>query len=110
MVSTIRPRALLLEILLVFTLTYNEDNVPTLINQNGIFIPTDTRHINPDSVLPCYNYWDNSPKLDASEVINMKSFMTSYDKCYYVSRYDVQCFMKRLRINLRRLFQSEKIF
>lgn len=87
---------------LFFTLTYDERNVPrAYVHNNSIIMDTSTRHCCPNG---------NTLFIDLNEFSRNVAPLTDKDWDYverrpyfdYLSVYDVQCFMKRLRINMKR--------
>ena len=89
-----------------FTLTYNPENVPTLCLSNRILYPCDNSHISPTGNLPIINIDDLYSDSRPNEVRRLNKFFNRFDRLFYVSKYDVQCFMKRLRITIKRLHDN----
>lgn len=90
-----------------FTLTYDDNNIPTL--------RCDTDHRYYYDLTNCHSNSDGNVFIDTKaldfedDAIKNKNFawLKKNDKVYYLSRGDVQRFMKRLRINLSRAVQAQ---
>lgn len=92
---------------LFFTLTYSPEYVPTLCkDKNGFYIDTSSEHFN-ISARKCFPCIDSNEELSKITGITAKSqfskeFILSNQTIHYLSSYDVQKFMKRIRIHLQR--------
>ena len=90
-----------------FTLTYDNDNVPTLKCDESHRFYYDLSNSHPNS--------DGNVFIDTNEfeydtdALKEKNFawLQKNDKVYYLSRGDAQRFMKRLRINLSRAVKAQ---
>ena len=81
-----------------FTLTYNNEHVPTAIIENGFVKDCSCVHTAPGEPL-CFSI--DSLHLSEKE----KDYINSQKTLQYLSHYDLQCFMKRVRENLRNNFK-----
>lgn len=100
---------------LFFTLTYSDENLPVMqYNSHGYYSDTSSVHF--DVVgrkefpfVDCNELRDKYAH-DAVEYRKIDSFINSHPVLPYVSSYDAQKFVKRVRINLfRKVDKNEKI-
>ena len=92
-----------------FTLTYAPDYVPTLrVENNELLVAKDNLHISHSSLVPVINVNDIYCKITDRQEARCRRYLTAHNEIYYVSVYDVQCFMKRLRVTIDRLHKSSK--
>ena len=88
-----------------FTLTYNNENIPTLINYGDYFCDYDLKHIRKPMDMPVLHKSDFESKVDDKRAFEL-FWRTNYS-IHYASKYDAQCFVKNIRIKLHRLHEKE---
>ena len=94
--------------LVFFTLTYSPDNVPYLEKIDNLFL-ADFKH-NHTAVgrpAPLISLTDLKKDCSSAEWQKCVDLLSCYDKIPYLSVYDVQCFVKRLRKNLKNLVEKK---
>ena len=90
-----------------FTLTYSPDNVPYLEKLDNFYlVDLSHRHTASDKSSPLINLLDLKNQCSSKEWAKCVAFLSCYDKIPYLSVYDVQCFVKRLRKNLKNLVEK----
>lgn len=83
---------------LFFTLTYDNAHVPTAVIKNGFVQDFSGKHTAPKEVI-CFSI--DHMNIDDKE----KEYVKSLKTIQYLSHYDAQCFLKRVRQNLRNNFK-----
>ena len=92
---------------LFFTLTYSPENVPYLDKIDNIYLADlRHRHTAPDKDAPLINLQDMKKECTSEEWQKSVALLDCYDRIPYLSVYDVQCFIKRLRKNLYNKIKS----
>lgn len=87
-----------------FTLTFNDENLPVLNSFGDLYVNGDHCHQSKDDPMICMIKDDIMQRCtDKSAVL---SFFNQHQSIPFLSKYDVQCFVKRLRINLYRLHKK----
>lgn len=89
-----------------FTLTYAPEFVPTMSLHSDILVANDNYHIAPSSLIPTIDLNDLYASITQREEVRCRKYLSQFPNIYYCSVYDVQCFMKRLRVTLQRLHQD----
>lgn len=84
-----------------FTLTYDEEHVPTLYKHGSCWCDCSTVHVKDETVSIFDDDIDHDPKSD--------SWLSRQKVLRYLSPYDAQCFIKRYRINMLRYLKSLNI-
>lgn len=85
---------------LFFTLTYNDENIPSLERQSDSYCYADSRlRVNRSLVFPFVNGYDY---LDKDTDGKLRSWLDTHRVIHRLNPYDVQCFIKRVRIHVER--------
>lgn len=92
-----------------FTLTYSPEHVPRLKQSIDILYPTDNSHVAPNSHTPIVDLSDVYSRISSKQEKKCREFLRLHPEIYYTSVYDVQCFIKRVRITLDRLHKNTEI-
>lgn len=81
------------------TLTYDDDHLPQMELMNDIYVDLSHSHSAPGSPSPCCNTLDIAQKIDQDELRRFINWKSNNPRICYLSVYDCQCFIKRLRKN-----------
>lgn len=81
------------------TLTYAPEHRPQMELINDIYVDLSHKHSDPNALSPCCNTLDLVSQLPSEELKRFYTWKGNNPSIPYLSVYDVQCFIKRLRKN-----------